>query len=86
MDLDERALTITKGVWAKHLIEDPSWIKFLEELAHQQYLAWGYTQSEDTAQREAIYMTRKGVQMVTNALQARVENLKVEEKKIADER
>ena len=82
MDVHERSTTINKGVWAAALLENQHFQDFVEEINKDIYNSWSCTQGHDTEQRDAIYMTRLGVEMVVNKLGTYIENRKVEEANI----
>jgi len=81
MELEERATIISKGTWAKSVQDDPQWQEFFQEINEDLFLSWGATKTDAMDEREAIYMTGKGVVFLQNKLGAFVENMKVEMKK-----
>ena len=85
MDLDERAITISKGTWANSVRKDQQWQEFIQEIEGDLYLSWRMTDTDAAEEREAIYMTSKGIEFLQNKLGAFVENMKVEMKKNEDE-
>ncbi len=78
MELEERQKIINTGAWAKGLKKDEQFIACIEELYEVHYAKFLLTASDDKEQREAIYMTMKGVDAFEAHLNGYIESAKVE--------
>ena len=77
--LQKHQTIINIGAWADNLLKDPQFVDMLADIEKDLFFGWSHTETSDTEQREAIFLTKKGLQIVLNKLSTYSENKKVEE-------